>query len=106
MNNKIVIQQDKFQNNVYYYDVTDIIKHMFGEFVNKALLEINTQYGYETDEYMFHKVTEFINQYNLDNILDEIRFDGVSIIIEFNNGNIIDISNSEWGMIEKLRKDG
>lgn len=63
-------------------DITKEAKEIFGNIVTRA----KSEYGTKKKTYSFEK-----------------DFDGDTIVIEFNNGKIVEISNSEWGTIRNLK---
>jgi len=104
MNSKIVVINEEKGCQTYYYDITHIIKNIFGDFVIKALLKIDSKYNWvgKSHEDVSNEVLQYANKYNLDDQLDSIDFDGKSIIVEFDNGNKAWINCSEWGNIDKI----
>ena len=63
-------------------DITKEAKEIFGNLVIRA----KSEYGTKEKTYSF-----------------ENDFDGDRITIEFSNGKIVEISNSEWGTIRNLK---
>lgn len=66
-------------------NITKEAREIFGDILIKAETELDKNYWENKYEYSF-----------------ENDFDGDTIILTFINGNIIEISNSEWGWIRKI----
>ncbi len=98
-----------------WYDITEVIKRIVGdkkpsilEYVIKIEVEICNHYPDEGDDYLVYAKESFediINaEYRLLGCFQEerglrVQNDARKIRLTFNNGSVIEISNSEWGSI-------
>jgi hypothetical protein len=105
INNNIRMELQEDKDKYFYYDITDKLKTMMGNFVQYAEISIMENYYSEYDNNYFHNDLE--EKEKLEKIINEIEnqgdinFDGETITITFINGNKIEINSSEWGSIRK-----
>ena len=114
MNNKIRVKEDEFKTRIIFYDITDKMKILIGDFVEYAETELFKNYmfseedsswdGYdetESDEIKEtnSKIIEVDEYFNKNSSVDT---GGLEVNIVFTNGNQITINSTEWGSISKM----
>jgi hypothetical protein len=46
MNNKVIVKKDNYGNRIIFYDITEEVKELMGNFVSQAEIELFRNYVY------------------------------------------------------------
>lgn len=82
--------------------LTETAKNIFGDIVVSARVAVDT-FGNPFDSYYENELKKAALSF--DKAEDVIRYDTLTIVIEFNNDRMVRFSNSEWALIEEFKPE-